>query len=108
MIDLSTDIKTAIKARNGVVGVYREQDVAPILDINKRMQADSPGSWRSTARQTRRKIAEIPNIVAEMWLKQGFNVFSASEKELRKKLDDPDWSYLKAIPGKIGQRTRHI
>lgn len=108
MIDTSTDVKTAIKARNGELTVYREQDVEPYLDANKRKQADAVGGWRRNAGSMGRMLADIPNIVVEHWLKQGFNIFQVSERELRKKLDDPDWSYLKTIPGKVGQRSRHI
>lgn len=108
MIDTSGDVKTAIKARNGELTVYREQDVAPILDSNKRHQAEGVGGWRRTSKWLKRYVAEIPNIVIEHWLKQGFNFFQCTENELRKKLDEPDWSYLKTIPGKLGQRSRHI
>lgn len=108
MIDTSTDLSTVIKCRNGELVVKRTQDVEPILDHNKGMQADQVGGWRRTARAARRQVAEIPNIVIEQWLKEGFNIFQVSEAELRRKLDNPDWSYLKTIPGRVGQRSRHI
>jgi hypothetical protein len=108
MIDTSTDVATAIKCRNGRLVVKRTQDVEPILDANKQRQADAVGGWRRSAKSYMRYVAEIPNIIVERWLKEGFNVFQASEKELRKKLDHPDWSYLKTIPGRLGQRSRHI
>jgi hypothetical protein len=108
VIDTDTDISTAIKAKNGELFVKRTQDVEPYLDANKRMQADQVGGWRRTHGKTRRQVAEIPNIVVEMWLKQGFNIFQVSERELRKKLDEPEWAYLKTIPGRVGQRSRHI
>lgn len=108
MIDTDTSVKTAIHARNGTLTVYREQDVAPILDHNKRMQADGVGGWRRIGNARRRQVAEIPNIVIEAWLKEGFNFFRCTENELRKKLDEPNWSYLKTIPGKLGKRSRHI
>ncbi len=108
MIDTETSVKTAITARNGVLSVYREQDVEPILDHNKRMQADGVGGWRRAGKTSRRQVAEIPNIVIEAWLKEGFNFFRCTENELRKKLDEPNWSYLKTIPGKLGKRSRHI
>lgn len=108
MIDLTTDITTAIRCRNGQLSISRTQDVQPYLDSNKRLQAEQAGGWRRTARRNGRLVADIPNIVVEMWLKQGFNMFQASERELRKKLDEPEWSYLKTIPGRIGQRSRHI
>ena len=105
---MTDDVKTSIKASNGQLVVYREQDVQPYLDANKRMQAESAGGWRRTAGRTSRMVADIPNIVIERWLREGFNIFRCTENELRKKLDDPEWSYLKTIPGKIGQRSRHI
>lgn len=108
MIDTTTNIATAIKCRNGELIVKRTQDVEPILDHNKALQADQVGGWRRSAKQRRRHIAEIPNIVIEQWLKEGFNVFQVSARELRKKLDDPHWSYLRTIPGRVGQRSRHI
>jgi hypothetical protein len=103
-----SDIQEAWKREQGKVLIYREQDVQPYLDANKRMQAEQVGGWRRAGKGTRRMVADIPNIVVEMWLKQGFNMFSASERELRKKLDEPEWAYLKTIPGRLGQRSRHI
>lgn len=108
MIDTSTSISTAINCRNGELVVKRTQDVEPILDHNKRLQAEGVGGWRRTAKALRRQVAEIPNIVVEQWLKEGFNIFQVSERELRRKLDSPEWSYLKTIPGRVGQRSRHI
>jgi hypothetical protein len=109
MIDLSTDIKTALKGQEGgKLVVKRSQNVEPILDHNKRMQASQVGGWRRSHNALRRQVAEIPNIVIEQWMKEGFNFFQVSEKELRKKLDSAEWSYLKTIPGRIGQRSRHI
>ena len=108
MIDTSTGISTALRCRNGELVVKRTQDVEPILDHNKRMQADGVGGWRRSVRATRRQVAEIPNIVIEQWLKEGFNIFQVSEAEFRRKLDSPEWSYLRTIPGRVGQRSRHI
>lgn len=108
MIELSTDVRTAISCRNGELIVKRTQDVEPILDHNKRMQADEVGGWRRNANKNMRKVAEIPNIVVEAWLREGFNPFRCTETELRKKLDDPNWSYLKTINGKLGKRSRHV
>lgn len=103
-----SDIAERWKREQGKIVICRTQDVQPYLDANKRMQAEQAGGWRRTAKRTRRMVADIPNVVVEMWLKQGFNMFTASERELRKKLDEPQWSYLKTIPGRLGQRSRHI
>ena len=103
-----TDITETWKREQGRIVICRTQDVQPYLDANKRMQAEQVGGWRRTAKSQRRMVADIPNVVIEMWLRQGFNMFSASERELRKKLDEPEWAYLKTIPGRLGQRSRHI
>lgn len=102
------DVTTKMEARNGKLVVVRSQDVEAVLNHNKRMQADQVGGWRRNATRSRRQVAEIPNIVIEQWLKEGFNFFTATENEIRRKLDHPDWSYLKTIPGKLGNRARHI
>lgn len=103
-----TDIVETSKFQQGFLVVNRVQDVQPFLDSNKRKQSEAVGGWRRNAKHSMREVADIPNIVVEQWLKQGFNMFTASERELRKKLDEPDWAYLKTIPGRLGQRSRHI
>lgn len=108
MIDLQTSVRTAIQCRNGELVVKRTQDTDPIIDHNKARQADGVGGWKRNFKATRRYVAEIPNIVIEQWLREGFNIFQVSERELRAKLDHPDWAYLKTIPGRVGQRSRHI
>lgn len=109
MIDTTSslsDVVTRMRAVNGQLHVHRVQDVEPYLDDNKRMQADQSGGWRRASKGNMRKIASIPNIVVEKWLQEGFNAYTADPKELRKKLDDPDYAYLKTVPGKIGRRNR--
>lgn len=103
-----SDIAERWTREQGKIVICRTQDVQPYLDANKRLQAEQVGGWRRTAKRNGRLVADIPNVVVEMWLKQGFNMFTASERELRKKLDEPEWSYLKTIPGRVGQRSRHI
>lgn len=103
-----SEITETIKRDNGRIVVCRSQDVSAYLEQNRRDRAEQAGGWRRTAGKNGRMVADVPNIVVEQWLKQGFNMFQVSERELRKKLDEPEWSYLKTIPGRIGQRSRHI
>lgn len=103
-----SDISETWKAEQGKIVICRTQDVSAYLDANRRKQAEQMGGWNRTMRKTRREVADIPNIIVEAWLKQGFNVFQCSENELRKKLDEREWKDLKTIPGLLGKRSRHI
>ena len=112
MIDTTTDIATAIKARNGELVVKRVQDVAPYFEANQR-EYNSYGDYRRYGgKGTLRKIAEIPNIIAEKWLREeGLNILSGDPdmmKRLRRKLDDMENKKMRTMPGRVGIRTRHI
>lgn len=100
---MTDEIKTQITAKNGEVCVYREQDVEPILNANRALINDAP-SWRPYAGANIRKVASIPCIVAEQWLKEGINIFSPDpdmQKKLRQKLNDYNYRYLRTYPGKV-------
>lgn len=108
------DVTTSMEARNGKVLVVRSQDVAPYLRENQR-ERNSHSDWRPYASRrggsNLRKVAEIPNIVVEQWLKEGVNVFSndpAMQKLVRRKLDSNEFLKLRTMPGKMGTRTRHF
>jgi hypothetical protein len=112
MIDLSTDIKTALKGQEGgKLVVKRTQDTTPYLEANER-EYNSAASWRPYAgKGNLRKVAEIPNIIVEQWLKEGINIFSpdpAMQRAFRRKLDDHEFRKLRTMPGKVGMRTRHF
>jgi hypothetical protein len=106
------DMTTKLESNNGRLLVVRSQDVAPYLKENAELR-NSASSWRpySSGRGTMRKVAEIPNIVAEQWLKEGVNVFSNDPdmvKKVRRKLDDYTNQKLRTMPGRMGDRTRHF
>lgn len=86
----------------------RVQDVEPIIDDNKRLQAQSQRSdWG-------RHIATIPNIFLEKWLHEELdrgNVgLRLGSKEfdalIKRKLEDPDYRYLRTdsrlTAGRVG------
>jgi hypothetical protein len=113
-LDDEGDIRTKIEAKNGKIVVVRSQDVSRYLNANQREFNDAP-SWRpyASGRKERglRKLAEIPNLVVEQWLKEGVNVFSPDpemQKKVRRKLDDYTNRKLRTMPGKMGTRTRHF
>ena len=109
------DMKTRMEGRDGKILVVRSQDVAPYLRENAR-ELNSHSDWRpySSGKKDRtlRKVAEIPNIVVEQWLKEGVNIFSNDpdmQRKVRLKLDDYTNRKLRTMPGKMGvARTRHF
>lgn len=109
MIDTSTslgEVLTDIRCDNGQLVVRRTQDVEPILEANKR-EYNEAASWRPYAGTSMRKVASIPNVVAEQWLREGVNVFSREPEQLRKvaqKLNSNEWRHLRTHPGKVGYR----
>lgn len=77
----------------------RTQDVAPVLDANKRLFNDGDGY--SPSRDMRR-VASIPLIVVEQWLKEGVDVFNPDHsKEVRRRLNLPEWRHLRTAPGRV-------
>lgn len=112
--DFVDDMKTKITCNNGELVVYREQDVEPYLDANKRAMHCAP-TWRPFAAQRGksqlRKVAEIPNIVAEQWIREGINIFSpdpAMQKRIREKLDSNEFQHLRTFPGRMGVRKQWV
>lgn len=108
------DMKTKITCKNGELVVYREQDVEPYLDNNKRLMHCAP-TWRPYTSGRRksplRHLAEIPNIVAEQWFREGINIFSADpgmQKKVREKLDSNEYQHLRTFPGRMGVRKQWV
>jgi hypothetical protein len=78
------------------VTVYREQDVSPILEMNKAMQNDAE-VWKDGVKNSWAHYAQIPNIVIEKWKNDhGVDVFNKDhQKAVFKLLNDPQYRYLK-------------
>ena len=111
-LDDEGDVTTKMEGRNGKLLVVRSQDVAPYLKENAELRNAAP-TWRpyTSGKSNLRKVAEIPNIVVEQWLKEGVNVFSGDpdmQRKVRLKLDDYTNQKLRTMPGKMGVRTRHF
>lgn len=102
-----SDMQTQIKAINGMLYVARVQDVEPYIKQNDALRnsvSDYKNKWSRKDRPLR-FVADIPNIVAEQWLKEGVNVFSSDPdmvNKVRKKLDE--YKRLKTHPGRLGVR----
>lgn len=93
-------------AENGVKSSYeydaledrftlkKTQDVEPILKFNKMLQGDKS----LTRGKDLRRVAKIPMIVIEQWLKEGIDIFSQDPEMKRKvkaRLNDPNYQFLR-------------
>lgn len=77
------------------------QDVESILEANKAMQTDGDGY---TPSRDLKHIASIPLVVAQKWMQEdGVNFLALGKQDkaayLRRKLNDPDWRYLRTSSG---------
>lgn len=77
------------------------QDVASILEDN-RAQYDTNDGY--TADRSMRRVAYIPQVIIQKWLnEEGLDVWNTDHKQrLMRKLNDPDWRYLRTAPGQLG------
>lgn len=102
-----SDIRTEITAKDGKVVVCRTQDVEPYIEQNKRELAEAP-TWRPYANTNLRKVASIPNVVVEQWMREGLNIFDPSPETQRKiaaKLNSNEYQYLRTYPGRVGYKV---
>lgn len=99
---VTPDVQTTkLIVSDGDLHVERTQDVEPILDHNKEisgLQQPFAGAFRH--------VATIPLVILEKWMnEEGAPVMSMSKNEfarfVKKKLNDPDWRYLKTTDGTV-------
>jgi hypothetical protein len=80
------------------------QNVAPILDINKAMANHNDGY---TPSRDLRRVATIPAGVRLKWMiEEGWDCLNPDHADkLTAKLNDPDYSFLRTAPGRIGYKN---
>lgn len=81
--------------------VQRIQDVEPELNQNKAEYNHHTDHKATRYKGASHKVASIPPGVVEQWIKEGFNIFTCTDAELRRKLNDPDYKYLRTMPGRL-------
>ncbi len=76
------------------------QDVEPFLDANKVLFNEGDGY---TPSRDMRRVATIPNIIAEKWLiEEGIDVHNRDHwPAVKRKLNSNEWRYLRTAPGTI-------
>lgn len=95
------DIQETMKIEQGQLIVCRSQDVSKYLDRNRRECND----FQARRNTTRRKVAEIPLIVVEKWLKMGVNIFDKNDnRKVQQLLNSNEYAYLRTSPGKCRVR----
>jgi len=92
---------------DGSIHVDSYSDVSAILERNKAMANHNDGY--SPSREMRR-AASIPLSIVFKWLNEEgwFALDPRNWDRLSKKLDDPDWRWLRTAPGHLGKEHRHI
>ena len=86
---------------DGTVSYRAEQANDPILDRNKAMATHNDGYSQS---REMRRVASIPMQLIYHWLEtEGWNAFDpANADRLAKRLNDPDYAYLRTADGHVG------
>lgn len=86
--------------------IISSQDVAPIIESNRAQYEANDGY---TPDRSMRRVGFIPNIIIDKWLnEEGLDVWAAlrgnSDQAVRlmRKLNDPDWRYLRTAAGQLG------
>lgn len=76
--------------------VGSEQDVTPLLDMNKTLQNDE-SYWKKGVKDSWAHYATYPSIIIEKWLNEhGVNVFNKDhQKKVLELVNRPEYRYLK-------------
>lgn len=80
----------------------------PVLDHNQRLRAlatDDGGYVRGSDRGMKR-VASIPAEIVVKWaVEEGIDVYNPEHSErVMRKLNDPDYAYLRTAPGRLAMR----
>jgi hypothetical protein len=74
--------------------IKKTQDVEPILKFNKMLQNNES----LTRGKDLRRVAKIPMVVIDQWLKDGIDIFSQDpemKRKVKQRLNDPNYRFLR-------------
>lgn len=85
---------------DGRVAIHGVCELDDALDHNKALATENDG-WSET--RELRRVASIPLAVWHKWLlEEGWDAFDGRYADrLRRKLNDPDWRWLRTAPGRV-------
>lgn len=90
-----------VQPGDGTFRIVHKQDITPLIERNKRMQAD-PEVKRQGIKQGWQPVAHIPDVIVCRWLAEGIDVFNKDHMPLiLRKLRDPDYRHLRTTLGAI-------
>ena len=91
---------------DGSATVKTVQQDAPTLAHNAvlREMATSDGGFYPGSKREMKRVASIPaGLVAKWLMEEGLDVFNPEHAErVARKLNDPDYAYLRTAPGHLG------
>lgn len=99
----SQAIQTRVYRDDARLIIARHQNIAPIMEANKQMR----NQWSNASDAHRHApehgtfVARIPLGTVEAWIKEGFNMFQASDAEIARRLNLSDNTPLRVVPGKV-------
>ena len=89
----------------GRMTIRTTYDSTDVLKANKAQQSLSLN--QRFGNEMMHHVAEIPMGVVVAWMKEGVDIMSSDpdmKKRVRRKLDDPEWRYLKSTVRKLSRR----
>ena len=97
-----TILKTFDDADNKV-HIQAFQDVDPMFEQNKNEfnHYSSKSKTHLVQDGLGTKVASIPMGLVEKLYQEGFNVYRCSQKDLKKLLNNPDYSKIRTAPGRV-------
>ena len=99
ILDGVSDVQTEVHQDGDDVILNRVQAIGGILEQNK---YDHDNYVAPTKDHGMKRIASIPNVIVEKWMKEGINVMNPSENDRVKmmlKLNSNEYRYLRTAPG---------
>jgi hypothetical protein len=86
---------------DGTYLIHGTQDLTDVLDDNKAKANHNDGYSKS---REMRRVAHIPFIIRNKWMaEEGWDCFDHENADLlMRKLNDPDWRYLRTADGRLG------
>lgn len=82
--------------------VVSAQDVSSIIEANKAAYNHNDGYTRD---RSMRRVGFLPEIIRQKWLnEEGWDAYDPDcAHQLMRKLNDPDWRYLRTASGTLGK-----
>ena len=102
ILDGVSDVQTEVHQDGDDVILNRVQAIGGILEQNKSDHDNYVAPTKDTKDHGMKRIASIPHVIVEKWMKEGINVMNPSENDRVKmmtKLNSSEYRFLRTAPG---------